>query len=124
MLLVMPLRAIEWTTLDGTARGYPVLRDASGNKIGDGEFMQWVEGGRLHVRITYSGRGTRIEETSVFRQNPELMQDQWSLREQRDGKLYRQFSIDFTSGKVTAKKAEEGQMKEWSDAAKFERGRA
>jgi hypothetical protein len=124
MLLVVPAGAIEWTTFDGTARGYPVLRDASGKKVGDGDFVQWVEHGRLNVRITYSGGGRRIEETSVFRQNPELIQEQWSMRERRDGKLVRQFAIDFSKGVATAKKLDHGQMKEWSDTSKLERGRS
>ncbi len=122
MLAVVRASAIEWTTFDGTARGYPVLRDAAGKKLGDGDFVQWLEGGRLHVDITYSGSDRRIEETSVFRQNPELIQEQWSIRELQNGKLIRQFAIDFGKGVATAKKLDQGEMKEWSDTAEFERG--
>lgn len=124
LLVVVPVRAIEWTTFDGTARGYPVLRDASGRKIGDGDFVQWLEGGRLNVRITYSGRGRRIEETSRYRQSPELIQERWSMRELRDGRLYRQFSIDFVSGTVTARKTDAGDLKDWSETMTLDRGRA
>jgi hypothetical protein len=124
MLAVVPASAIEWTAFDGTARGYPVLREVSGRKIGDGDFVQWVERGRLNVRITYSGGGRRIEEISVFRQNPELIQEQWSIRELRSGKLFRQFAIDFDKGVVTAKKLDEGEMKQWSDTVEVDRGRA
>jgi hypothetical protein len=124
LVLIVPTAAVEWTSFEGTARGFPVLRDIAGKKIGDGDFVQWLENGRLHVRIVYSGRTRRIEENSVFRQRPELVQEQWSLRELRDGKLYRQFAVNFTSGTATAKKFEDGELKDWSDELKVDVGRA
>jgi hypothetical protein len=124
LILAVPATALEWRAFEGTARGFPVLRDASGKKIGDGDFLQWVSGGRLHVKISYAGRGLRVEETSVFRQNPELIQEQWSMRELRKGKLFREFAVNFGKGTATAKKSEEGTLKEWSDEVEIDRGRA
>jgi hypothetical protein len=115
LVLSQPASAIEWNTYEGPARGFPTLRDQSGKKIADGEFVQWNQNGRLHVRITYSAKGQRIEETAVFRQRPELVQEAWALRELRNGKLYRHFTVDFKAGKATAQKLEEGELKEWSD---------
>ena len=124
IMLTTPLAALEWTLHEGVARGYPALRDAAGKKIADGDFVQWIEGDRLHVRISYAGRARRVEENAVFRLRPELIQDQWSFRELRDGKLYRQFTVDFKAGTATAKKADEGEMKESSDEVKVDAGRA
>jgi hypothetical protein len=124
LMLIVPTRAVEQGSFEGTARGFPVLRDVAGKKIADGDFVQWIEHGRLHVRIVYSSRTRRIEETSVFRQTPQLAQEQWSLRELRNGKLYRQFAVNFISGTATAKKLEEGALKEWSDEVKVDPGRA
>lgn len=106
LLLIVPTAAVEWASFEGTARGFPVLRDIAGKEIADGDFVQWLENGRLHVRIIYSGRTRRIED-AVFRQRPELAQEQWSLRELRDGKLYRQFAVNFTFGTAIAKKFED-----------------
>jgi hypothetical protein len=122
--LSVPAAAVEWTSYEGTARGFPVLRDVAGKTLGDGDFVQWIENGRLHVRIVYTSRTRRIEENAVFRQRPELAQEQWSLRESRDGKLYRQFAVNFASGTATAKKLEDGALKDWSDDIKVDAGRA
>jgi hypothetical protein len=40
-----------------------VLRDVAGKEIADDDFVQWLENGRLHVRIIYAGRTRRIEES-------------------------------------------------------------
>ena len=37
----MPARAIEWKQFETAVRGYPVMRDASGSRIADGDFVQW-----------------------------------------------------------------------------------
>lgn len=122
---VAPLTALEWTSFEGPARGVPTLRDLSGSTIADGDFAQWIEGGRLHVRIRYAGRGRRIEERAVFRQRPQLAQQAWSLHEDRDGKPYRHFEIDFTSGTASAKKHEAGKEPEaWSEQVELDSGRA
>lgn len=124
MLPTAPVKAVEWPLLEGVARGFPALRDAAGKKIADGDFVQWVENDRLHVRITYAGQSRRIEENAVFRQRPELVQERWSLRELRSGKLYRQFTVDFTAGAASARKSEDGELKESSDDVKVDAGRA
>jgi len=123
-LLSVPAAALQWTAYEGVARGFPVLRDASGKKIADGDFVQWVEKDRLHVRIVYSGASRRIEERAVFRRRPELLQQQWSLRESKDGALVREYSVDFARRTATAKKAEKGEMKEWTEDLDVDPGRA
>lgn len=116
LLLHAPVSAIEWTSFEGTARGFPVLRDLNGTRLADGEFSQWLEGERLHVVITYTfDRGRRIEERVVFRQRPQLMQDTWSWREQRNGRTYRQYAVDFRSGRATAAAQDEGDVKRWDE---------
>ena len=56
LVLAAPAGAVDSTLYEGVARGFPVLRDATGKKIGDGDFVQWIENDRLHVRISYSGQ--------------------------------------------------------------------
>jgi hypothetical protein len=124
LMLVVPVAAVEWTSFEGPAHGFPVLRDQSGQKIADGDFAQWIEGGRLHVRITYTGRGQRIVESAVLRQQPELAQDSWSLREERNGKLQRLFEVDFRAGTASATKQETDGLKHWTDTIKVTPGRA
>lgn len=124
LLCAMPLAAVEWTSSEGPARGFPALRDLGGKKLADGDFTQWIDNAGLHVRITYVGEGRRIEEQAVFRQKPELIQDEWSFREMRNGKLYRQFEVSFKSGTATAKKQEGPELGEWSEKIDVEPGRA
>ena len=113
---VIPARAIESKVFETAVRGYPVMRDASGQRIADGNFVQWIEKDRLHVQITYAGdNGRRWEETIVMRQRPELTQEEWRWRELAQGKPVRTFDMNFASGTATASKLEKGEMKRWSD---------
>jgi hypothetical protein len=124
MLFATSGSAIEWTLFEGTAHGFPVMRDLNGGRIADGDFVQWLEGNRLHVKITYvSGTGRRIEEDAVFRQRPQLTQDSWSLKETRNGKPHRQFDIDLLSGRARASTIDEGEPKQWSETIEIAEGR-
>jgi len=115
----------ESRDLDGTAHGFPVMRDHQGNHLADGEFTQWTEDDRLHVNIRYVFSPDRwVEETSVIRQEPQLVQERWSWTEVRDGKLHRKFEIDFLAGVATAEKLEGEEMSRWSKRVDVEPGRA
>ena len=123
-VLVSSASAVDWTVFEGTARGFPVLRDPSGKKLADGDFAQWIDGSQLHVRIRWEfGGGRSAEETAVFRQAPQLIQDQYSLRELREGKLVRRFEVDFTSATATAEKQGEKGLERWSEKVDVEPGR-
>jgi hypothetical protein len=124
VLLTMPSAAVEWTSFEGPARGFPALRDLADQKIADGEFTQWIDNAGLHTRITYVGESRRMEEQAVFRQKPELIQDAWSFREMRNGKLYRQFEVNLKSGIATARKQEGTELTAWSEKIDVEAGRA
>jgi hypothetical protein len=121
--LMLPVGAIELATVEGAARGFPAMRTLDGKSIGDGDFVQWLERGQLHIRIVYRSAEGRIEERAVFRQRPQLIQEAWSWRELRQGKLQRQFEVDFNTGKAVAKKHDAGQLQEWSDTIDIEPGR-
>ena len=123
VLATIPARAIEWKQFETAVRGYPVMRDASGSRIADGNFVQWIEQDGLHVQITYvSDNGRRFEETIVMQQRPELVQTRWKWRELQRAKPIRTFEINFTSGAATAMKEEKGEMKRWSDTLDVSRG--
>ncbi len=108
--------ALEVTEFEGTAHGFPSMLDANGKKIADGEFMQELEDGRLSITLKYRFKnGSRTEEKTVFRQKPELIQEEWSWRELKDGDVVRQYAVDFKTQTATAKKRENGEMKDWSE---------
>jgi hypothetical protein len=116
-------RAVKWTTFEGAAHGFPVMREAaSGAAIADGAFLQWIQNGKLHVTITYSGRGRRIEEKVVMRQNPELIQDAWTFTESRNGRTLRRFNVDFGSGRASALTYDEGKEKREDESLKVTGG--
>jgi hypothetical protein len=107
--------AIEGNQIESALRASPVLRDAAGQKIADGNFSQWVESDGLHVQITYTGNDRRMEETAVLRQRPELAQTRWQWRESSRGQDVRTFDVDFGSGIATAVKTEKGEPRRWSE---------
>jgi hypothetical protein len=123
-LCAIPLTAVEFAALEGTARGFPAMRTLDGKMLADGDFVQWLEGARLHVKIAYQfSDGRRVEEHSVFRQRPELIQVGWAWRELRQKNLERQFEVNFGSGTAVAKKRDKEKMEEWSEKVKIEPGR-
>lgn len=124
MIAAPPAVAVQEPDFEGAARGFPVLRDSTGKRLADGDFSQWLENGRLHVRIRYEfGRGRRVEEKAVFRQRPRLVQEAWTWRELRNGKVYREFEMDFGSRIAAAKKLDENDLKEWSDKVDVDPGK-
>src|ERR1043166_1198142 len=79
---LFPAFAIEVTEPAGAEHGYPGLCDLNGKKLANGEFRQWLRGELLNVVIIYKfPDGQLFEEKARFRQNRELMQEQWSWRE-------------------------------------------
>jgi len=109
------LRAIQGNQVESGLRAYPVLRDAAGRKIADGNFVQSVENDGLHVQIAYAGDGRKIEETAVLRQRPELAQQRWRWHESLRGDDVRTFEVDFASGMATAVKMDKGEPRRWSE---------
>jgi hypothetical protein len=124
-LLVVPLaRPVEVTSLSGAAHGYPAYRDSNGKMLAEGEFMQWVEGDRLHVKLTYRFKnGAHIEEKATFLQERELIQQDWSWRESKDEQVIREFGVNFESKTATAQKREKNEVKHWEESVEVEPGK-
>ncbi len=118
--------ALEWPVIEGPAHAYPVVRSLDGGKIADGDFSQWIDGTRLHVRIQSTfADGRLIEERGAFQQRPELIQDEWSWRETKGETLLREFALNLRDGTASAKKLDDdGALSEWSEEVELEPGRA
>jgi len=124
LCVLQPARPVELTSLSGAAHGYPAYRDSNGKMLAEGEFMQWVQDDRLHVKLTYKFKnGGHIEEKAVFRQEPELIQEEWSWRESKDGQVAREFSVNFASKTATAQKREKNEPKHWEEKLEVEPGK-
>jgi hypothetical protein len=126
MAFLSPLSAsaVEVTEFEGTAHGFPALLDSNGKKLADGDFTQWIDDGHLHITITYRyERGDRTEEKAVFLQKPELIQEEWSWRELKGGKVVRHFAVDFKTQTATAQKREKDDLKNWSEKIEVQAGR-
>jgi hypothetical protein len=126
MAFLLPLSApaVEVTEFEATAHGFPALLDSNGKKLADGEFTQWIDDERLHIMIAYRfERGDRTEEKAVFRQKPELIQEEWSWRELKGGQLVRDFAVDFKTQTATAQKREKDELKNWSEKIDVRAGR-
>jgi hypothetical protein len=116
--------AVELTESQGVAHAYPALLDMNGKKLADGEFKQWIEDDRLRVEIDYEFQdGQDFEENAVFRQKPELIQEKWSWKESKDGKISRQFTADFLAKTATALTHENNEAKRLSENIEVEPGR-
>jgi len=123
LVALWPAPAVEVTEFEGTAHGFPTMLDANGKKIADGEFIQQLEDGRLSITLKYRFKhGSRTEEKAVFRQKPELIQEEWSWRELKDRDGVRQYAVDFKTQTATAKKREKGEMKDWSEKIEVKPG--
>jgi hypothetical protein len=123
-LAAAPAGAIEWSHFETAVRGYPVLRDSTGRRIADGNFVQWNGKDGLHVQIAYAAAGgKRMEESVVLQQRPELAQRAWGWRETEHGTVVRMFNVDMVSGKADAAKLEDGTMRHWSETLDVEPGR-
>jgi hypothetical protein len=117
LFISAPVAVGQSADFECSAHGFPVLRDSAGKRLADGDFSQWVEQERLHVKITHEfvGGSRRIEERSVFRQAPRLIQEEWSWRELRGGKVHRDFRVNFRSGIAEATTVEGNERKQWSE---------
>jgi hypothetical protein len=101
------LLAIAVPQQSGATHAFPVMRELTGKKLGGGEFLQDIDDHVLRIRISYDlGQGRRIEEKAAFEQGSELIQKESSWRELRGDALQREYTVDFASGKATARKQE------------------
>jgi hypothetical protein len=121
-IIAAPVFALKVTEPAAASHGYPGLCDMNGKKLANGEFRQWIEDNRLHVVITYKFPGGELyEEHSQFRQEPELIQEKWSWKESRHGKLQREFAVNFLTGIGSAHISQD--HKDVSKKVKIEPGR-
>lgn len=100
------------------------MLNLAGNKLANGEFVQWIENGVLHVTIDYDfGNGHEIKEQTSLLRTPRLVQNKWNWEESTNGLLLRHFEVNFISGKAIAEKQEGHERKRWSEDIKVEPGR-
>jgi len=86
--------------------------------------MQWIQNERLHVTIRYQfSDGQLFEERAVFKQEPELIQEEWSWKESKNGNLSRAFAVNFLSKTATAQNPQNSDLEHWSESIEVEAGR-
>jgi len=123
-LAVFPVNAVQLTEPAAAAHGYPGFMDINGKKLADGEFRQWMQNDRLHIVITYKfSDGELFEEKALFRQEPELIQEQWSWKETKEGQVQREFAADLTSKTASAHVHKDNENKAVSENIEVEPGR-
>jgi len=109
---------------EASVHGSPVLRDLSGRKLADGDFSQWLEHEKLHVRIRYDfGHDHLVQEDAVLQQSPQLAQEEWSWKEVQGDKTPRKFEVDFKTGTARGEVWSGKQPKRWSEQFKIVPGR-
>lgn len=111
--------------LAAVARGFPALRDLGGRTMARGDFAQWMEEGRLHLRILFrfEDGDRRIEERAVLAGEDGIVQESWSWDETRGGQRFRRFAVDFGAGTAEAVKRGEDGLERWSEEIDVEPGR-
>ena len=109
---------------DAALHGFPALFNLRGDKLADGEFTEWERNDLLHVNVAFDfGLAHHIEEKTILRQRPQLVQDEWAWSEFENGHLLRRFKVDFKQGKATAEKLERNRTNIWAETLKIEPGR-
>lgn len=110
------------------AHGFPSLQDLEGRPLAQGEFAQWMEEDRLHMRIRYDFEDDRwIEEAAVVGEGrvdgrPGLVQEAWTWEESRAGQRVRRFEVDFAARTATGEKRAEAGVERWSEELEVEPG--
>lgn len=120
-LAALPLAAaaVDVTSPDGELYAFPSLADEHGEVLATSTFEQWVDRGRLHVRITHALKDGRIAvERARFATGKQLVQERWSWEERRGEEVVRAFDVDLLTGRATARKREGGEEKRWEDRVK------
>ncbi len=116
LLASLPAAALETRWIEGTLRGFPVVRDAEGRVIGEGTLTQFIEDGKLHAQGVFDFRdGRRVQEETVLEQRPQLRQLFWSWKESRGEEVLRAFSVDLTTGHATARKRSGDGVDTWDE---------
>ncbi len=111
-------------SLVSAQHGFPAMRNLQGDKLADGEFLQWLENGTLHVTIDYNfSDGRHIQEKSSLQLTPALTQETWGWNESKNGVALRHFEVDFRSGKAIAETRMESGIKRQAEDIKVEPGR-
>jgi len=122
VLALAPLAAgaVEVRSPDGELFAFPSLADAEGKGLATSSFEQWVEKGRLHVRITHAFHdGRKAVERARFTRGKELVQERWSWDERKGDEVVRAFDVDLLTGRATARKRDEGgKEKRWEESVK------
>ena len=124
-LLVAPsVRSLELKELSGPAHGYPELRELNGKALADGEFLQWVEDDRLHIKITQRFKGGgRTEENGCSGRSPRLCRKNGRGARARMAGWCANFESTSLPRTATAQKREKGELKHWEEKLEIEPGR-
>jgi hypothetical protein len=127
LLVAAPLvaRGVEVRSPDGELYAFPSLADTEGKVLATSTFEQWVDRGRLHIRITHRFHdGRTAVEGARFAPGRELVQERWTWEERRGEELIRAFEVDLLSGRARARKREGAEEKRWDASVKvLPRGR-
>jgi len=107
---------VETRWVEGTLRGFPVVRQADGHLIGEGTLTQYIEDGKLHAQGIFELRdGRTVREETVLEQHPRLRQRFWSWRETRGDEVLREFSVDLSTGHAKARKRTADGVDTWDE---------
>jgi len=124
LCLVQAAPAVDLAESQGSAHAYPALLDINGKKLADGEFRQWIQNDRLRIKIDYEfNDGQHFEENAVLRQKPELIEEEWSWKESKNGKVLREFRADFLAKTAAALTRENNEPKQSFEKIEVEPGR-
>src|SRR5262249_13176121 len=116
LLASLNAAAVQTRWIEGTLRGFPVVRQADGRRIGEGTLTQSIEDGKLHsLGIFDLHDGRRVREETVLDQEPRLRQRCWKWTETRGKDVLREFSVDLTTGHATAVKRSKDDVDTWDE---------
>lgn len=121
--LLAAVLAVAVHVQEGDAQAITSLIDpATGSPIADGRYAQEVTAGVLHIEARFDfPDGRTVVERAAVRLLPQLEQESWDWTERKDGKLVRQYAVDFRTKKGVATRVD--QHKRWKEDLEIEPGR-
>jgi hypothetical protein len=113
LALCLSLLAVAPHGHEGDAQAFTSLTDPQGKPLADSRYAQWVTGDVLHIETRSDfPDGRTIVERATLRIHPQIEQLTWDWTGRQDGKLVRQYEVDFQTRRAAVTRVDQDKREE------------